>query len=209
MIFSWLISQARHFELPFLDLRLIRTVKILDQLTEALNREGYSLKRSSVYLRLLPRNSITKEGKRHVTSFPVKLISAKNSKHQNHPRTNFAKATINALEELAGLLGPRVVTFHSHDDKVKVPIGITAASKQAPLLMHMEYKVILPDHDYVVASQHKLIPSVIGDMQVRENDFSGDAVTYSGTTYCAIRSSKHSGSSAYHHLQDMKRLVIA
>ena len=53
--------------------------------------------------------------------------------------------------------------------------------------MHMEYKVILPDHDYVVASQHKLIPSVIGDMQVRENDFSGDAVTYSGPTYCAIR----------------------
>ena len=167
--------------MPFLDLRLIRTVKILDQLTEALNREGYSLKRSSVYLRLLPRNSVTKEGKRHVTSAPVKLISAKNSKHQNDPRTNFVKATINALEELAGLLGPRVVTFHSHDDKAKVPIGITAASKQAPLLMHMEYKVILPDQDYVVASQHKLIPS-------RENDFSGDAVTYSGTTYCAIRS---------------------
>ena len=153
----------------------------MDQLTEALNREGYSLKRSSVYLRLLPRNSVTKEGKRHVTSAPVKLISAKNSKHQNDPRTNFVKATINALEELAGLLGPRVVTFHSHDDKAKVPIGITAASKQAPLLMHMEYKVILPDQDYVMASQHKLIPS-------RENDFSGDAVTYSGTTYCAIRS---------------------
>ena len=165
---------------------IIRTVKTLDQLTEALNREGYSLKRSSVYLRLLPRNSITKEGKRHVTTAPVKLISAKNSKHQNHPCINFAKATINALEELAGLLGPREVTFHSQDDKAKVPIGITAASKQAPLLMHMEYKVILPDHDYVVASQHKLIPSVIGDMQVRENDFSGDAVTYSGPTYCAI-----------------------
>ena len=119
----------------------------MDQLTEALNREGYSLKISPVYLRLLPRNSITKEGKRHVTAAPVKLISAKNLKHQNHPCTNFAKATINALEELAGLLGPREVTFHSQDDKAKVPIGITAASKQAPLLMHMEYKIILPDHD--------------------------------------------------------------
>ena len=43
-------------------------------------------------------------------------------------------------------------------------------------------------------------------MQVRENDFSGDAVTYSGPTYCAIRSVQHSGSSAYHHLQDMKRI---
>ena len=84
---------------------IIRTVKTLDQLTEALNREGYSLKRSSVYLRFLPSNSITKEGKRHVTAAPVKLISAKNSKHQNHPCTNFAKAIISTLEELAGLFG--------------------------------------------------------------------------------------------------------
>ena len=92
------------------------------------------------------------------------------------------------------------MTFHSEDDKAKVSIGITAASKQAPLLMHIEYKVILPDHDYVVASQHKLIPSVIGDIQVRENDFSGDIVTYSGPKYCAIRTAKYSGSTASHHL---------
>ena len=75
----------------------------------------------------------------------VKLISAKNSKNQNHPCTKFAKATINALEELVALLGPRGVTFHSQDDKIKVPIGITAASKQAPLLMHIEDNVILSD----------------------------------------------------------------
>ena len=136
---------------------IIRTVQTLDQLTGAQNREGYSLKRLSVYLHLLPRNSITKEGKEHVTTAPVKLISAKNSKHRNRPCTNFAKPTIYALEELAGPLGPHEVTFHSQDDKAKVPIGIIAASKQPPLLMHMECKVILPDHDYVVASQHKLI----------------------------------------------------
>ena len=121
-----------------------------------------------------------------MTKTPVKLISAKNSKHKNHPCANFAKATINALEELAGLLGPREVAFHSQDGKAKVLIEITAASMQAPLLMDMEYKVILSDHDSVAASQHKLIPSVIADMQLRENDFSGDAVTYTGPTYCAI-----------------------
>ena len=33
---------------------LIRTVKTLDQLTEALNCEGFELKHSSVYLHLLP-----------------------------------------------------------------------------------------------------------------------------------------------------------
>ena len=41
-----------------------------------------------------------------------------------------------------------------------MPIGITAAKKQFPLLMHMEYQVTLPDHDYVVGSKHKLIPFV-------------------------------------------------
>ena len=43
-------------------------------------------------------------------------------------------------------------------------------------------------------------------MRAREKGFSGDAVTYSGSMYCAIRSTKHSGSSTYHHLQDMKRV---
>ena len=82
-----------------------------------------------MYLCLLPKNGRTREGKQHVTTAPVNLISAKNSKHQSHPGTKFATATITALEELVGLLGPGDVTFHSQDDKAKVPIGHRAASK--------------------------------------------------------------------------------
>ena len=57
---------------------------------------------------------------------------------------------------------------------------MTAAAKQAPLLMHMEYQVTLPDHDWVVSERHKLIPSVYAACEVRENAI-GDptAVTYS------------------------------
>ena len=157
-----------------------------------------------MYLCLIPKSGKTKEGKRHVTTAPGKLILAKNSKHQSCLCTKFARATINVLEELARFLGPSDVTFHSQDKKGKVPIGLTAASKQAPLLIYMEYKVTLPDQDYIITPQHKLIPSVIGDE--KEKDFSGDAVPSSGPTYCAIRSVKHSGFSAYHHLQDMKNI---
>ena len=157
-------------------------------------------------MHLLPRNSRTIEGKRHVHTAPVKLIRAQNSEHASHPSTKFARASINALEDIASMLGPGEVTFHSQDDKAKVPIGLTASKKQSPLLMHMEYEIKLPDHDYVVAQKHKLIPSVIGDMQIQANQILGGAVTYSGPTYIAIRSAKHSGSSAYHHLQDMKRI---
>ena len=52
---------------------VIRKVKSLDQLTEALNHEGYDLKRSTIYLHLLPKNSRTIEGKRHIRTAPVKL----------------------------------------------------------------------------------------------------------------------------------------
>ena len=72
--------------------------------------------------------------------------------------------------------------------------------------MQLEYKVQLPDHDYVISAGHKLIPSVIGNMEITPRKLSGEAVTYSGATYIAIRSAKHSGSSAFHHLVDMKRV---
>ena len=181
---------------------VIRAVKTLDQLTEALNREGFELKRSSVYLHLLSRNHRSIEGKRHVTTAPVKLYKSQNSKHASHPSTKFARASIRSLEELAAILGPPEVTFHSQDDKAKVPIGLTAANKQAPMLMHMEYQLTLPDHD-----KHKLMPSVIGDMKlVKSKDLTNDAVTYSGATYIGIRSAKHSASSAFAHFQDMMRV---
>ena len=185
---------------------VIRTVKSLDQLTEALRQEGYDLKRSSVYLHLLPKNSRTIEGKRHVYTAPVKLFKAQNSKHASHVSTKFARSSIKGLEEIATILGPEEVVFHFMDGKAKVPIGTTAAEKQIPLLMHMEYQVTLPDHYFVVGSRHKLIPSVVGDMKVvKSKHLTNDGVTYSSPTYIAIRSAKHSGSSAFHHLQDMNR----
>ena len=88
------------------------------------------------------------------------------------------------------------------DDKAKVSIGITATKKQTPLLMHMEYQVTLSDHDFVVGFKHKLIPSVI----VKSKGLTNDAVSYFGHTYIAIRSGKHSGSSASHHLCGMNKV---
>ena len=52
---------------------VIKTVKTLDQLKEALNHEGFERKRTSVYLYLLPRNHRTTGGKKHVIIAPVKL----------------------------------------------------------------------------------------------------------------------------------------
>eukprot|EP00731_Ephydatia_muelleri_P018367 Em0011g407a len=83
--------------------------------------------------------------------------------------------------------------------------GLTAATMQSPLLMHVEYRVTLPDHDWVVAGRHKLIPSVIAGIKIEENSLGmQDAVGYSGPTYIAIRSGKHCSSTAYAHGLDFK-----
>ena len=54
------------------------------------------------------------------------------------------------------------VSFMSNDDETRIPLGLAAANLQAPILMYMEYKVKLIDHDFVVGPQHKLIPSGYG-----------------------------------------------
>lgn len=185
---------------------VIRSLKTLDDLTEALRDRGYNLSRSSVYLHLRPRNVTSSEGKRHVASCPVKLAKSESSLHKYHPDTKFAKSSLSNLEELSSILGPREVTFHSQDDKCRVALGIPAASKQAPILMHADYKVRLPDHDFVVAPAHKLIPSVIAACNIKENAISHSGVTYSGPTYVAIRSARHQSSTALTHLEDMKRV---
>lgn len=186
----------------------LRSIKTLDELTEALTANGYKISRSGVYLRLLPRRSDTKEGQRHANTVPVRLARAQTDSHTAHTDGKFAMTTIAYMEELASVLGPQEVAFISQDDKARVPIGITAANKQAPLLMHLDYKVTLPDHDWVVAGGHKLIPSVYAGIVIKPGEIGcRGAVTYSGPTYIAVRSGKHSSSTALSHANDFNTLL--
>jgi len=129
-------------------------------LKEQLKSDGFVISRSGLYLRLQPRCSSSLKGKRHVKTVPVKLIRAQNDDHAKHVDGEFCTATITHLEELSSILGPKEVCSIGQNDKCRVPIGVTAANKQSPLLMHVEYRISLPDHDWVVADQHKLIASV-------------------------------------------------
>ncbi|XP_015121481.1 uncharacterized protein LOC107044195 [Diachasma alloeum] len=186
----------------------IRRVRTLDDLAEKLKNDyGFNISRSGVYLRLIPRRADFREGKRHIKTVPVKLTRSCNETHQKHMDGKFAAATIHHSEDLASVLGPSEVFFISQDDKAPVPIRITAAKNQTPLLMYMEYRVTLPDHDWVVAPSHKLIPSVYAGVQIMGNEVENRAaVSYSGPTYVAMRSAKHSSSTAYSHALDMEHL---
>lgn len=181
----------------------LRSCKTLKDLHKELEGLGFEISKTATYYRLLYKNRSTVEGKRHVKTVPVKLCRAQSDVHKDHQDQQFCKNTIRDLEIIASILGPEKTAFISSDDKARVPIGLTAAKVQAPLLMHMEYRVGLPDHDFVIAGKHKLIPSVYAGVKIEEN-MMGDpsAVTYSGPTFIAIRSAKHASSTAATHGND-------
>lgn len=159
----------------------IRTIRTLSQLTEELQLAGFVISRSATYYHLLPANPRAADGKRHMKSAPVRLIRATNDLHTSHVDSEFARATIDHLKELASLLGPNEVAVISQDDKCRVPMGTTAATAQQPILMNMEYKVKLHDHNFPVADRHKLVPSVYAGLIVKPDGFGAkNAVSYSG-----------------------------
>ena len=114
----------------------------------------------------------------------------------------FYLASIRDLESLASFLGPKKVSFLSQYNKILVPLRITAANKQQSVLMSLQYKVTVPDHDFVKVSQKKLSPACYAGAVIKENGLGDPSfVTYSGLTFISVLSAKHdkadSGTYAY------------
>lgn len=103
---------------------MIRSIKTLDELTKEVQNRGFVISRTGIYLRLIPKRSLSIEGRRHVATCPVKLILAQNDHHSKHIDGCFCTATIRSLEELASVLGPKETFFFSQDDKARVNIAI-------------------------------------------------------------------------------------
>ena len=91
---------------------------------------------------------------------PVKIRKATNNLRKKHVDADFTFANKIFFQDIATWFGAESVFLVSIDDKAKVPLRITPATHQAPRVMHIEHEVRLPDHDFAVASKHKLAPSV-------------------------------------------------
>ena len=168
----------------------------LDGLLAGMKKLGFEdISRQSLYPRLVPKRADSVYGKRHVKTVPVKLAKAKNTARNRHEDANFTFATKGYMKCIASHFGKDVVFAVSIDDKAKVSIGITAAKLQAPLVMHMEHQVRLPDHNFVKGGKHKLIPSVYAACQIKAPATKKDPeVSYSSPRYICIRSLKHDSS---------------
>ena len=171
-------------------------------------KDGYELSRSALYLRLLPRQHNTKEGKRHVNSVPVKIRHTKNNLRKKHADANFIFVTKEYLKNTATMFGPDSVLALSIDGKAKVPIGITAAAKQVQIVMHMTYEIRLLDQDFVFATSHKLTPSVYTACKITKSSSKSDFnISYSGPMHIVIRSGELDSSTAYTHGRDFDKLL--
>ena len=91
---------------------VINTPKTLNDLTEKLQTIGFALKRSSVYLRLMPRRKDTTEGKRHKKVANIKLCKAQSLERKKNPDRWFAAATMKHVEELAVLMGKKQCDYN-------------------------------------------------------------------------------------------------
>ncbi|KAF2889993.1 hypothetical protein ILUMI_16180 [Ignelater luminosus] len=172
---------------------ILKCAKTVDELLA-----DYNISRTALYYRLIPRNISTKDGRRPVNTVPVKLIRPSNSLRKEHEDTHFCASQIKHIRDLAELLGPQAINVLSVDDKARVPLGLPAAQKQAPILMRYERQILMPDHDYPIAKGLKLIPSVIGVLC-----FKDWKVSYSGPTGISIRGGAIDSSTAETHRQDL------
>ena len=80
---------------------IFRTVKTLDDLHKASCALGYRITRSALYLRLLPRQASTNQGKKHVNTVNVKLVRPQNNLRKGHPDRIFAAESFKAVDEIA------------------------------------------------------------------------------------------------------------
>ena len=106
------------------------------------------------------------------------------------------------------MFGLESVFVVSIGNKAKVSLGITVATRQAPLVMHMEYEVPLPDHDFVVASKQKLVPSVYAAYEIQTTSArSQSEISHTRLCHIAIHSLKHESSTAFTHGRDLDHVL--
>ena len=121
-------------------------MRSIDDLKSALEKKGFNLSRTATCYRLLPTNMRHNDGKIHVFTVSVKLQCPQNDLRKKHPDGHFAMASLMFARELANLFGDNHVFFLSQDGKAHEPLGLPISKKQTAVLMHLEYKVTLPNH---------------------------------------------------------------
>jgi hypothetical protein len=82
-----------------------------------------------------------------------------------------------------------------------------AVTSRNSLLMHAEYRIKLPDHDFPLAAGHKLTPSCRVLLQLSKDLNSSKPLSYDGPLIVNIRSAKHTKATAFIHAKDFDSMM--
>lgn len=103
----------------------------------ALTKEGYNRSRQALYLRLIPRRADSNVVKHPVRTVPGTLHKPKKTLHNRHTNADFTFATTYEMRDILSLFRSQNAFFFL------VPIGLNAITKQAHLIMHVNYEIRL------------------------------------------------------------------
>ncbi|EXX54950.1 hypothetical protein GLOIN_2v1766467 [Rhizophagus irregularis DAOM 181602=DAOM 197198] len=135
----------------------VRTIRHLREDLNFKYNEYFS--RTTLNNYLLPSRSNTKVAKLHHHPAIVANASVSQSERNEHIDEHYCLASVKRAKQFAALFSTHSVII-SQDDKAKVPLGIPAVGRTFQTLQSFQEPVTLPDHDFPIGMQQKLIPSV-------------------------------------------------
>ncbi|CAF0952093.1 unnamed protein product [Adineta ricciae] len=160
----------------------------LDNLRVKVKERGFEIRRSSTFYRLIPSGMFSDDGKRHLTSEPVRLRKLQGIEQTKHEDCHFVTATLQHIKDLAGTFGNECVFYFIQDRKASVRIGRSSARGHSPFIMHLDYQTTTVDSIPIPSSTpHQLKPIIYASCMI---DNSG-LVGFAGPTYISIRSAKY------------------
>lgn len=130
-VIAWAVAEFRRRT------NVLNSCKTLDDLHAALTKEGYNRSRQALYLRLIPRRADSNVVKHHVRTVPGTLHKPKKTLHNRHTNADFTFATTYEMRDILSLFRSQNAFFFL------VPIGLNAITKQAHLIMHVNYEIRL------------------------------------------------------------------
>ncbi|CAB4489434.1 unnamed protein product [Rhizophagus irregularis] len=135
-------------------------VRTIRHLRENLNSKyNEYLSRTTLNNYLLPSRSNTKAAKTHHHPALIANASVSRTEKNEHIDEHYCLASVKGAKQFAALFSTHSVII-SQDDKAKVPLGIPAVGRTFQTIQSFQEPVTLPDHDFPVGMQQKLIPSV-------------------------------------------------
>ncbi len=151
---------------------------------------------------MLPSQSNSIVAKAHHHPANIAIASVSRDEKKEHLDEHYCLASVKEAKQFAALFPTHSVII-SQDDKAKVPLDIPAVGRIFQTIQNYQEPVTLPDHDFLIGMQQKLIPSVY--LLINSNDTNNTFRNSNLSIF--IRPEYQIGTSSTSHMSDLNSLT--